>query len=113
MGINFQVISPIDRRKRKKRTTDIGISSVDNGNFSFICDLLLICVLIQELHFQQTFLARIHPTLHQPCVELFFSLKAIAPTDFDAIRAVLAIAPKFVGAIRADFAIAPKCHGAL
>ena len=40
-------------------------------------------------------------------------VKAIAPTDFGAIRAVLAIAPKSVGAIRADLAIAPKCRGAL
>jgi hypothetical protein len=40
-------------------------------------------------------------------------VKAIAPTDFGAIRALLAIAPKSVGATRADLAIAPKCRCAL
>ena len=40
------------------------------------------------------------------------SVKAIAPKDFGAPRALLAIAPKSVGAPRADLAIAPKCAGA-
>ena len=39
-------------------------------------------------------------------------VKAIAPTDFGALRAPLAIAPKSVGALSADLAIAPKWAGA-
>jgi hypothetical protein len=39
------------------------------------------------------------------------SVKAIAPTDFGAPRALLAIVPKSVGAPRADLAITPKWSG--
>ena len=43
---------------------------------------------------------------------IFKHVKAIAPKDIGAPRALLAIAPKSVGAPRADLAIAPKCAGA-
>jgi len=44
-------------------------------------------------------------------IQVVMAVKAIAPTDFGAPRALLAIVPKSVGAPRADLAITPKWSG--